>query len=68
MSERLKDHDLPPASANKKAPINSSNQGSGLDKNSDTSRLKSREDLLDKTVEDSFPASDPPSKTPITGH
>ena len=32
------------------------------------SRLKSREELLDDTVEDSFPASDPPSQTPITGH
>jgi hypothetical protein len=42
-------------------------RGSGSDKNSDTRRLHSEENLLDKTNEDSFPASDPPSHTPISG-
>lgn len=42
-------------------------RGSGSDKNSDTRRLRSEENLLDKTNEDSFPASDPPSQTPISG-
>jgi hypothetical protein len=42
-------------------------RGSGTDINSDTRRLRSEENLLDKTVEDSFPASDPPSHTPISG-
>lgn len=42
-------------------------RGSGSDRGSDSSRLKSREALLDKTDEDSFPASDPPSSSPITG-
>jgi|GEM_PF-3921610 len=42
-------------------------RGSGNDKNSDTRRLNSDENRLDKTVEDSFPASDPPSQTPISG-
>jgi len=42
-------------------------RGSGSDRYSDSSRLKSREALLDKTDEDSFPASDPPSSSPITG-
>jgi hypothetical protein len=41
--------------------------GSGKDKNSDQKRLRDPENLLDKTVEDSFPASDPPSQTPVTG-
>jgi hypothetical protein len=29
--------------------------------------IKSRDERLDETVEDSFPASDPPSHTPATG-
>src|SRR4051812_6878593 len=42
-------------------------RGSGTDVNSDTRRLQDEENRLDKTVEDSFPASDPPSHTPISG-
>jgi hypothetical protein len=42
-------------------------QGSGADKNSDESRLRDPENRLDKTDEDSFPASDPPSHTPVVG-
>lgn len=42
-------------------------RGSGNDINSDTRRLHSDENMQDKTVEDSFPASDPPSQTPISG-
>ncbi len=42
-------------------------RGSGNDKNSDTRRLVSEDNMQDKTVEDSFPASDPPSQTPMTG-
>lgn len=42
-------------------------RGSGSDRYSDTSRLKNRDALQDKTEEDSFPASDPPSNTPMTG-
>jgi hypothetical protein len=42
-------------------------RGSGTDINSDTSRLRDEENLQDKTIEDSFPASDPPSQTPISG-
>lgn len=42
-------------------------RGSGSDSNSDTRRLENRENLLDKTEEDTFPASDPPSMTPMTG-
>lgn len=42
-------------------------RGSGNDANSDTRRLSDEENLLDKTNEDSFPASDPPSTSPIAG-
>lgn len=42
-------------------------RGSGADKNSDSTRLNNPENLLDKMEEDSFPASDPPSTSPITG-
>jgi hypothetical protein len=42
-------------------------RGSGSDKNSDTSRLGKDQNLLDKEVEDTFPASDPPSHSPMTG-
>jgi hypothetical protein len=33
----------------------------------DKGNVKEREDRVDVTVEDSFPASDPPSFTPIGG-
>ena len=46
---------------------NSHPRGSGNDPNSDTRRLQDEDNLLDKTVEDSFPASDAPSHTPISG-
>lgn len=42
-------------------------RGSGNDMNSDTRRLQDEDNLQDKTIEDSFPASDPPSNTPISG-
>lgn len=42
-------------------------RGSGNDLNSDPVRLKDPENRLDKMEEDSFPASDPPSTSPITG-
>lgn len=42
-------------------------RGSGTDKLSDTERLKSPDALQDKTEEDTFPASDPPSTSPVTG-
>lgn len=42
-------------------------RGSGKDANSDTRRLANPENLMDKQSEDSFPASDPPSTSPITG-
>ena len=42
-------------------------RGSGSDVNSDSSRLGDHDNLLDKIDEDSFPASDPPSHTPVTG-
>ncbi len=42
-------------------------RGSGNDANSDTRRLYDEENLQDKTNEDSFPASDPPSNTPVSG-
>ena len=42
-------------------------RGSGNDQNSDTRRLENEDNLQDKTDEDSFPASDPPSQTPIFG-
>ena len=42
-------------------------RGSGNDANSDTRRLHDEENLQDKTNEDSFPASDPPSNTPVSG-
>ena len=42
-------------------------RGSGNDLNSDSRRLRDEDNLQDKTIEDSFPASDPPSNTPISG-
>lgn len=42
-------------------------RGSGYDQNSDTRRLQNEDNLQDKTIEDSFPASDPPSNTPLSG-
>ena len=42
-------------------------RGSGSDRNSDSRRLNDRENYLDKLAEDTFPASDPPSTSPITG-
>lgn len=47
--------------------ITSHPRGSGNDRNSDTRRLKNDDNLQDKTSEDSFPASDPPSNTPLSG-
>jgi hypothetical protein len=46
---------------------NNDNRGSGSDKNSDTSRLRDPENYQDKVEEDTFPASDPPSHSPLTG-
>jgi hypothetical protein len=46
---------------------NNDNRGSGSDKNSDTSRLRDPENYQDKVEEDTFPASDPPSSSPLTG-
>jgi hypothetical protein len=40
-------------------------RGSGHDRNSDTQRLAQDENLLDKAVEDTFPASDAPSHSPV---
>ena len=42
-------------------------RGSGNDRNSDTYLLQNESNRHDKTVEDSFPASDPPSNTPMSG-
>jgi hypothetical protein len=42
-------------------------RGSGSDRNSDTRRLQDPENLFDKASEDSFPASDPPSTSPLKG-
>ena len=42
-------------------------RGSGSDLNSDTHRLRDESNLQDKIIEDSFPASDPPSNTPLSG-
>lgn len=42
-------------------------RGSGHDLNSDTARLHDEQNMQDKTVEDSFPASDPASNTPVSG-
>ena len=42
-------------------------RGSGSDLNSDSRRLQNEENRRDKVVEDSFPASDPPSTSPMTG-
>lgn len=42
-------------------------RGSGSDPNSDTERLNNPENFQDKLGEDSFPASDPPSTSPMTG-
>lgn len=42
-------------------------RGSGTDINSNTERLRDPEVMQDKTEEDSFPASDPPSTSPVTG-
>lgn len=42
-------------------------RGSGSDINSDLDRLDNEENLQDKTEEDTFPASDPPSHSPMTG-
>lgn len=52
---------------NKTGAIKSHPRGSGTDQNSDTRRLQDEDNLQDKTVEDSFPASDPPSQTPMSG-
>ena len=52
--------------------ISSQSRGSGFDKNSDSTRLNDPSNLLDKAVEDSFPASDPVSAssptTSLGGH
>lgn len=42
-------------------------RGSGSDINSEVGRLEDEENLQDKTEEDTFPASDPPSHSPMTG-
>lgn len=42
-------------------------RGSGSDKNSDTRRLANPDNLQDKREEDTFPASDPPSTSPLIG-
>jgi hypothetical protein len=42
-------------------------RGSGSDLNSDTDRLENSENLRDKMDEDSFPASDSPSTSPVIG-
>lgn len=42
-------------------------RGSGSDLNSDSERLKDVDNLQDKVEEDTFPASDPPSHSPMTG-
>lgn len=42
-------------------------RGSGSDVNSDSRRLSDADMLEDKTIEDSFPASDAPSHSPISG-
>ena len=47
--------------------MQSDRRGSGTDANSNSGRLNDQENYLDKMAEDSFPASDPPSFSPITG-
>ena len=42
-------------------------RGSGHDINSDLERLRDEQNRQDKIDEDSFPSSDPPSYTPMTG-
>jgi len=42
-------------------------RGSGHDINSDLERLRNQDNLQDKIDEDSFPSSDPPSHSPMTG-
>jgi hypothetical protein len=42
-------------------------RGSGSDANSDVNRLNNPENLQDKAIEDTFPASDPPSTSMFTG-
>ncbi|MES2964753.1 MAG: hypothetical protein V4760_12745 [Bdellovibrionota bacterium] len=42
-------------------------RGSGSDINSEVGRLHDDDNLQDKIDEDSFPASDPPSHSPMTG-
>ena len=46
-------------------PRDGETRGSGSDLNSDTSRLSVTENFYDKENEDSFPASDPPSNSPL---
>jgi hypothetical protein len=42
-------------------------KGSGSDRNSDQRRLQNEDNLIDKSVEDTFPASDPVSQTGARG-
>jgi hypothetical protein len=48
-------------------PVFNETRGSGTDINSDSRRLRDPENLQDKALEDTFPASDPPSRSPMTG-
>jgi hypothetical protein len=57
----------PTQSSNGKSAPKAHPRGSGNDLNSDTRRLQNEDNMQDKIGEDSFPASDPPSQTPISG-